>query len=93
MNILRNAISWTASVALMLLLLRGLLSWFVNPYSYHGQGGLQNFYRILMQITEPIVAPCRKLLSGINTGMFDFSLIVAMLIVVLIRNLLLIVIL
>jgi len=76
---------------MLLLLLRGLLSWFVNPYGYQGQGTLQRFYRVLIQITEPIVAPCRKLLSGFNTGMFDLSLIVAMLIIVLIRNLLLMV--
>ena len=91
MVMIRNVIHWVTSAAMLLLLLRGILSWFINPYDYHRQGTLQSFYRALIQITEPIVAPCRKLLSGFNTGMFDLSLIVAMLIVVLIRNLLLIV--
>jgi YggT family protein len=72
----------------MLLVLRALLSWFVTPYNMHGQGALQSFYRAVIQITEPVVAPCRRLLSGFNTGMFDLSLVVTMLAVMLIRNLL-----
>ena len=35
----------------------------------------------LIRFTEPVVAPCRKALSRLNTGMFDFSVLLAMILV------------
>jgi YggT family protein len=72
----------------MLLFARAVLSWFVNPYRSSSYGFLNQINGILLRITEPIVAPCRRLLRNFNTGMFDFSIVVAMLAIVLIRNLL-----
>jgi YggT family protein len=72
----------------MMLLARAVLSWFVNPYRGNQRGPVHRINNLLVQLTEPIVAPCRKLLSRFNTGMFDFSVLVAMLAVMLVRNLL-----
>jgi YggT family protein len=71
----------------MLLFARAILSWFVNPYRPASYGFLQQINALLIRVTEPIVAPCRRLLRNFNTGMFDFSIVVAMLAIMLIRNL------
>ena len=56
------------------LLVRALMSWFVRDmYSPIGK-----IYRVLINFTEPIVEPFRRLLSRFNTGMVDFSLLLAM---------------
>lgn len=44
-----------------------------NPYSSAGK-----IYQVLVRITDPVVAPFRKLLSRFNTGMVDFSPMLAM---------------
>lgn len=83
-NILIYAISWFANLLVTLLLVRALLSWFANnPYSMLGK-----IYMVLVRLTEPIVMPCRRLLSRFNTGMFDFSVLLAMLLIELVANLL-----
>jgi YggT family protein len=69
----------------MLLFARAILSWFINPYR-PAPYILQQINALLIRITEPLVAPCRSLLRNFNTGMFDFSILVAMLAIVLIRN-------
>ena len=59
------------------LLAEAFLSWFAgNPYSGPGQA-----YWIIRRFTEPIVTPCRKILARFNTGMFDFSVLLAMIFV------------
>jgi YggT family protein len=70
----------------MLLFARAVLSWFVNPYRSSPYGFLNQINGLLIRVTEPIVAPCRRLLRNFNTGMFDFSIVVAMLALVLVRN-------
>ncbi|MBK5262843.1 MAG: YggT family protein [Peptostreptococcaceae bacterium] len=40
----------------------------------------------MIKITEPIIAPCRMLLSRFNTGMMDFSILVAFLLISVARN-------
>jgi YggT family protein len=85
-GILAVAISRFCELLTFLLMARAVLSWFVNPYGYK-RGALHKISGILTQLTEPIVSPCRKLLRNFNTGMFDFSLLVAMLAVWLFRRL------
>lgn len=85
---LRTVVDLLCYVVSMMLLARAILSWFANPYR-RSANILQKLYMLLVQLTEPIVGPCRKLLSRFNTGMFDFSVLVAMLAVMLVRNLLL----
>ncbi len=66
------------------LLAEALLSWFArNPYS-----GLGRAYWVLRRYTEPIVMPCRKILSRFNTGMFDFSVLLAIILVQVVQQIL-----
>ena len=77
--ILIRAVSWFAILLSNLLLVRAIMSWFVrDPYSPVGK-----FYMFLIRLTEPIVEPCRRLLErfNLNTGMFDFSVLLAFLLI------------
>ena len=55
------------------LLARAVLSWFLMS----GNKVVMKVYDVLVFITDPVVAPCQKLLSRFNTGPVDFSLILA----------------
>ena len=69
------AIYMFSNILVAALVIRALLSWFArDPYSPAGK-----IYGFFIRFTEPIVMPFRKLLSRFNTGMFDFSLLLAML--------------
>lgn len=71
--IIMRAISWFSQLIVFALMLRAILSWFgQDPYSSAGK-----IYRIMVRVTEPVVAPCRQLLSRFNTGMMDFSVFLA----------------
>ena len=41
-----------------------------------------------IRLTEPIVEPCRRLLSRWNTGMLDFSVLLAFFLVEIVENIL-----
>ena len=82
--ILINAIGWVSHFLSMALLIRAIMSWVVNdPYSTLGK-----VYMGLITFTEPMVEPCRRLLDRINlnTGMLDFSVFLAMILVEVIAN-------
>ena len=71
------AIYLFCNILVAALLIRALMSWFVNdPCSTLGR-----IYGAVIRFTEPIVMPFRKLLSRFNTGMFDFSLVLAMIVI------------
>ena len=74
MIVLMNAINFFFQVLVYLILARAILSWFVRtPY-----GNLYKVYSAIIQITEPMLAPCRKLLARFSlSGTIDFSPIVA----------------
>ena len=73
-GILAYAVYLFTEILMTALLVRALMSWFVRDmYSPIGQ-----IYRVLINFTEPIVEPFRRLLSRFNTGMVDFSLLLAM---------------
>mgnify|MGYP000998359989 CR=1 FL=1 len=76
LTILGYAVSRFGNLLVLLLVARALLSWFAaDPYS-------RKIYDVVVMLTEPIVAPCRNILSKhFNTGIFDFSLLVAVLLV------------
>ncbi len=81
--ILAMAIYWFSEILTTIMLVRAVLSWLhLSPYSIPGK-----IYQFCIRITEPVVAPCRRLLSRFNTGMFDFSLVLAFLLVQLVANL------
>ena len=60
------------------------MSWFVRDmYSPMGK-----IYGAIIRFTEPIVMPFRRLLSRFNTGMLDFSVLLAMLVIEMAGNIL-----
>lgn len=82
--VLIYAIQMFAEIISAAMIIRALLSWFArDPYSPVGK-----IYGVLIRFTEPFVAPCRKLLSRFNTGMIDFSLFLALILLQAIANLL-----
>lgn len=81
--VLAQAIYWFSELLTFVMLVRVLFSWInVNPY---GLLGKINMFSI--RLTEPIVAPCRNFLSRFNTGMFDFSILLAFFLVQFVANL------
>lgn len=71
--ILIKAVNMFFQLVVMIIFARIIMSWFVrNPYN-------NKFYTTLIQITEPILAPCRRLLGrfGATYGI-DFSPILAL---------------
>ena len=77
------AVRMFANLLVTALCARAILSWFVrDTYSPIGK-----IYGLLIRFTEPMVEPCRNLLSRFNTGMFDFSLVLAMIFIEIIANL------
>ena len=62
------------------ILFRAILSWFMNPYSA--------FMRMLVLITEPFIAPVRALINRVmgRPSMFDFSMMITMVLITLLRN-------
>lgn len=65
------------------LILRVLMSWI----PLNETEGVRQFRNILYKITEPLMAPCRKILNRYYTGAIDFSPILAMILLNLILKL------
>ncbi len=80
--ILIKAVNWFAEILTFLIIARAIMSWFVRD----PRSSLFNIYQVIIRLTEPIVAPCRALLSRFNTGMMDFSILLAFLLISLARN-------
>ncbi|MEL7656125.1 MAG: YggT family protein [Bacillota bacterium] len=72
--VLTNAINTFFQILVYLIIGRAILSWFVRgPY-----GNLYKIYSIMVQITEPMMAPCRRLLARFGlSGTIDLSPVVA----------------
>ena len=84
--ILIRAINWFAQLLILALVIRALLSWFArDPYSTLGK-----VYMVFVRLTEPVVNPCRRLLQrfNVNTGMFDFSVLLAFFLIEIVARLL-----
>ena len=82
--VLIRAIQLFSDVLELMLVARAILSWFArDQYSTIGR-----IYMAVIRFTEPLVAPCRKALSRLNTGMFDFSVLLALLLVGAVANIL-----
>ena len=73
--VLIRAINLFAQLISFALIAMCVMSFFVayNPYSSAGR-----IYQFLAKITDPVVAPFRKLLMKFNTGPVDFSPMLAM---------------
>lgn len=74
MTILLLALRWFYNILVGLILIRVFGSWFIrNPYG-------NKWYMLIINLTEPILGPCRRLLSRFQRGMMiDFSPVVALL--------------
>ncbi len=75
MQIVYTAIDTFIEILEFLIFIRIILSWFrIGPYN--------PISRVIYELTEPILSLARNLIykTGINTGMFDFSPIIAILI-------------
>lgn len=83
-HILATAVHIFCELIIWAMIIQAVLSWFVRDM----HSGLAKFYMGLTRFTEPFVAPCRKLLYrlNINTGIFDFSLLVAFLFIEIIER-------
>jgi YggT family protein len=70
------------TIFLVILVARAILSWFpVNPNS-----PLASINRILLDITEPIMAPIRRVIPP--AGMFDMSFLVVFIVLLVLRSIL-----
>jgi YggT family protein len=82
---LRGILIWSVSkffsVIYLLIFIRMVLSWIrLSPYN--------SLVNIIYQLTEPILEPFRRLMdrTGINTGMIDFSPLIAYLVLQLLEG-------
>ena len=67
------------TIYIVILLLRAVFSWFPPP-----SGGMATFYRILMDLTEPVLAPLRRMIPP--AGMFDLSFTVLFIVLIILRG-------
>ena len=65
----------------LVILARVILSWFPNV-SYNNP-----LVQFVYAVTEPIMSPIRRVMP--NTGMFDFTPMVAIIVIVIVQNILL----
>jgi YggT family protein len=80
LDVLREFIKVFAFVLTWAIIIRALLSWF-------SFSGAQPVFRLLVEITEPVLAPIRRVLP--TAGMLDFSPLVALLLIQVISGILL----
>ncbi len=85
MILLGKAIIIVSNVLFGLLVVRALCSWLMGG----GRPWVQTVYRISAGLTEFLVAPCRKITSKFSGSMFDWSLLLACLVIMLARDILL----
>jgi YggT family protein len=64
----------------VVLIVRAIMSWFpIRPGT-----GASSVYRILLDLTEPVLAPLRRVIPP--AGMFDLSFLVLFVIVLIVRQ-------
>jgi len=86
--ILAQLIYWVCQVLIIVLIARTVLSWIVF-YGRQFNTPLGRIYNVLSAITEPIVAPVRKLISRfINTGPIDIAPLATFFIIMIISRVL-----
>lgn len=73
-----------ARLLVFLLFMEAIMSWFVKDLN----SPVGRVYNVIRRLNEPIVIPCRNFLSRYNTGMFDWSIFMAMILVEIVAKLL-----
>lgn len=76
-----SIIVWLLNLLSLMIIVRALLSWFYPV-------GRDPWTRLLVDLTEPILAPIRSALSRLLSLPLDLSPIVAILLISLLQNLL-----
>lgn len=72
-GIIIDALIRLAKIINIFLIIRALGSWFINEYD----SSVGKIYKLIVDLTEPIISPFRKILSRYNTGPIDFSILFA----------------
>ena len=86
--ILAQIISWVCNILILILLARSVLSWVVFS-GYRRNPTLMKIYQVLTDITEPIVAPLRRLISRfVRPGPVDFAPLLAFFLLIIISRIL-----
>ncbi|GHU66794.1 YggT family protein [Clostridia bacterium] len=82
-------VSWVCNILTLILIARSILSWIVySGYQYNRT--LHQIYDVLGKITEPIVAPVRRLINRfVRPGSIDFAPMATFLIILIVENILL----
>ena len=79
-------VTWVCNILTVILFIRSVLSWIVysgNQYSRE----LHKIYDVLGRITEPVVAPVRKLLSRfVRPGPMDLAPMVTFFLILIVRR-------
>jgi len=83
--ILGQLVYWICQILIIVLIARAVLSWIVF-YGRQFNSPLGRIYHVLSIVTEPIVAPVRRLISRfINTGPVDIAPLATFFIIMIIR--------
>jgi len=83
--ILAQLVYWVCQILIIVLIARTILSWVVF-YGRQFNSPLGRIYQVLSSITEPIVAPVRRLISRfINTGPVDIAPLATFFIIMIVR--------
>ena len=86
--ILAQIVLWVSQILIIILIARAVLSWVVF-YGRQFNSPLGRVYNILSAITEPLVAPVRRLISRfINTGPVDIAPLATFFIILLVSRIL-----
>ena len=77
---MREILCALATAYLVVLFARAIMSWFpVRPGT-----GISSVYRVLLDITEPVLAPLRRVIPP--AGPFDLSFLVAFIVISILRQ-------
>ena len=86
--ILAQLIAWICQILIFILVARAILSWIVH-YGRQYNTPIGRIHNILSRITEPIVAPVRRLISRfINTGPIDIAPLATFFIILIVSRIL-----
>ena len=77
----RTLLCQLIGIYIIVLFVRALFSWFPPP-----SGGMATVYRILLDLTEPVLAPLRRVIPP--AGAFDLSFLVLIVILYIVRGVL-----
>jgi YggT family protein len=83
-----TVVSWVCNILTFILVARSILSWIVYSGNQYNRT-LHKIYNVLGTITEPIVAPVRRLLERfVRTGPVDFAPMAAFILILIVRRIL-----